>query len=175
MASIISKTQNFTYDTKHRLHFIDITNEIQNFVKKSKVKTGSVVIQTHHTTCGIWVNENEKNLIASENDLGYVSDIQKVLDRFANPKEKYNHDDIRDINNPKGKRNTHLCEINKDGTISECRNGYAHAQNLLIQSSLSLIIKNGKLLLGKWQKVMLVELDNSKKRKFTVLVQGIGK
>lgn len=168
----IAKTKTFSLKTRNRLQFIDITKEVQDFIKSSKIKSGSVVIQTHHTTCGLWINEDEKNLIGPEKALGYASDMQRVLDRFANPSEKYNHDDICDINNPKGKRNTHLCEINPDGTVTECRNGYAHAQNLLIQSSISMIIEKSKLLLGTWQKVMLVELDHARERKYTILVQG---
>lgn len=172
MVELVQKSKTLNYNTKHRLQFINITREVEDFINKSGVTSGIVVIQTHHTTCGLWVNEDEKNLVGSEGELGYDSDMKIVLDKFASPKGKYNHDDVCDIKNPKGKRNTNLCAPNADGTISECRNGFAHAQNMILQSSVSLIIEKKKLLLGKWQRILLVELDHDRERKVTMIAQG---
>ncbi len=165
----ISKTKELEYKTKHRLNFINITKDVEKFIKEAGVKTGSLVIQTHHTTCGVWVNEDEKNLIGANGDL------QKVLDRFASPDENYGHNDIRDAKNPKGKRDTHLCEPDENGVIEECINGHAHAQGMILQSSVSMIVDNGQLVKGKWQEIMLVELDHNRERRVTFLVQGVGK
>jgi|TARA_B100002003_G_C14038071_1_gene500224 secondary thiamine-phosphate synthase enzyme len=162
----ISKIKTFEYKTKKRLDFITITSDIEDFIKESYIKDGLVVIQTHHTTCSIWVNENEKNLI------GENGDIQKVLDKIANPNIEYGHNDIKDSNNPNGKRDTHLCDADSCGVISECKNGHAHAQGMILPCSISLIIKDGKLIRGKWQEILLVELDHDRERKIGVLVQG---
>ena len=172
MDNIIVKTKNLKYKTKYRLHFINITKEVEDFIRKSKVENGTVTIQTHHTTCSIWVNEDEKNLIGAGNSGG---DLKRILDRFANPDEEYGHNDVRDAGNPKGKRNTHLCEPEENGVINECANGHAHAQGMILQSSISLIVENGKLVKGKWQQIMLVELDHDREREITILVQGVGK
>lgn len=48
------------YQTKYRAHFITITNDIQELISKSGIIDGNIVIQTHHTTCGVWINEDEK-------------------------------------------------------------------------------------------------------------------
>ena len=173
MTSLISKTKHLNYSTKHRLHFINITKDVENFIKESKISQGILIIQTHHTTCSLWVNEDEKNLIGSEEELGYPSDLKRILDRFANPDEKYGHNDIMDKKNSKGKRNTHLCEPDENGIINECINGHAHAQGMILQSSISLIVENGKLVKGKWQQVMLVELDHDREREVTFLIQGV--
>ena len=162
------------YQTKHRLEFINITNDVEKFVKFSGVKTGTVTLQTHHTTCGIWINEDEKNLIGPEEKLGYAPDLKRVLDRFASPSEEYHHNDIRDAKNPGGKRHTHLCEPDENGVIKECINGHAHAHNMILQSYATLIIENGKLLRGSWQQILLVELDHDRERKITMLAQGEG-
>lgn len=166
----ISKT--FPYQTHHRLEFINITKDMESFVEGSGVRTGTVTLQTHHTTCGLWVNEDEKNLIGPEESLGYTPDLKRVLDRFAHPGEEYGHNDIRDANNPDGKRNTHLCMPDEDGVIYECVNGHAHAQSMIIPSYLTLIIKDGKLLRGEWQQILLIELDHDRPRLVTVLAQG---
>ena len=142
-------------------------------IEKSGVKRGSILIQTHHTTCGIWVNENEKNLIGPSETLGYESDLRKVLDSFAHPKDEYGHNDINHKENPNGKRNTHLCEPDENGIINECINGHAHAQALMIHPSISIIVENGKILKGRWQEIMLVELDHDREREVSFLVSGI--
>lgn len=160
------------YQTKYRQEFITITDDVNEAIKKSGVKRGFAVIQTHHTTCGIWVNENEKNLIGPSEELGYASDLRKVLDKFAHPGDEYGHNDICHSENKTGKRDTHLCEPDENGMINECVNGHAHAQALLIQPSLSLIVEDGKLLKGGWQEVMLVELDHDRERTVSFLISG---
>ncbi len=160
------------YKTKYRTQFIDITNDVVEIIEKSNIKNGLVVVQTHHTTCGVWINEDEKNLIGPSEEIGYESDLRRVLDNFASPKDNYNHNDICHSQNKEGKRNTHLCEPDENGVIHECVNGHSHAQALLIHPSLSCIVKDGKLLRGRWQKIMLVELDHDRERIVSFLVQG---
>lgn len=171
--NFVSHIDTRVYKTKYRTQFITITKDIEEVVASSGVKRGVVTIQTHHTTCGIWINEDEKNLIGPSEEIGYASDLRKVLDNFANPMHEYGHNDICDINNKNGKRNTHLCEPDENGVIQECVNGHAHAQALMIHPSLSCIVEGGKLLLGRWQQIMLVELDHDRERKISVLVQGV--
>lgn len=160
------------YQTKYRAEFITITNDVESVIKKSGIQRGTVVIQTHHTTCSVWVNENEKNLIGPSEEIGYTSDLRKVLDNFADPSSIYGHNDICHSENTNGKRNTHLCEPDENGIINECINGHAHAQALMVHPSLSLIVEDGKLLRGRWQEVMLVELDHDRERKVSFLVSG---
>jgi len=165
-------TKTLTYQTKHRLEFINITPEVELFVKESGVQTGTLSLQTHHTTCGIWVNEDEPNLIGPSSTLGCIPDLQRVLDRFAHPAETYGHNDIRDVNNPEGKRHTHLCVPDENGVSQECVNGHAHAQGLIIPSYLTLIIERGQVIRGVWQQILLVELDHDRTRTLTMLAQG---
>jgi thiamine phosphate synthase YjbQ (UPF0047 family) len=160
------------YQTRYRTEFITITKDVEDAIEKSGIKSGSVLIQTHHTTCGVWVNENEKNLIGPTEELGYTSDLRKVLDNFASPTLDYGHNDIRDDKNTDGKRNTHLCEPDENGVINECINGHAHAQALMIHPAVSFIVDNGKILKGRWQEIMLVELDHDRERSVSFLVSG---
>ena len=165
--------ENKKYKTRYRTEFITITSDIEEIIKKSGVKRGTITIQTHHTTAGLWVNENEKNLIGPTEEIGYASDLRKVLDNFADPSLDYGHNDIFHVHNKNGKRNTHLCEPDENGVINECINGHAHAQAMILQSSISLIVEGGKLLLGRWQEVMLIELDHDRERTVSFLVSGI--
>ncbi|HLC47415.1 MAG TPA: YjbQ family protein [Candidatus Nanoarchaeia archaeon] len=175
MAEFIAKTKRKSYNTKYRLQFIKITNDIEHFIQESGLLSGSVVIQTNHTTCSLWMNEDEKNLIGPSEEIGYINDLKRVLDRFAGPEEEYHHNDVLDSKNTKGKRDTHLCIADENGVINECMNGHAHAQAMVLQSSLTLIVEDGKLAKGPWQEVLLVELDHDRERTITMLAQGIAK
>ncbi len=166
----ITKTKE--YQTRKRLDFITITDDIKAFVQESGITTGSLTIQSHHTTASVWINENEKNLIGGEDIKHEVPDLQRILDRFAHPNEEYGHNDIADARNPEGKRNTHLCEPDAKGICHECVNGHAHAQGMILQSSITVIIENSKPLLGTWQEIMLIELDHDRKRTLTFCAQG---
>ena len=170
----LAVVKTFTYQTKARLEFLNISSDLENFIEESGVKTGTVTIATHHTTCSLWVNEDEKNLIGPRSVLdGVTPDLHRALDRFADPNEKYGHNDVCDARNPAGRRDTHLCEPDENGLIQECINGHAHAQALMLHASITLIIKDGQWQKGKWQQLLLVELDHDRKRQLTMLAQGI--
>lgn len=154
------------YETKKRLEFRTITSDVRDFVSSSGIENGIVTVQTHHTTACLFINEDEKNLIGPGGDIG------KIMDRFASPDDEWGHNDIKDASNPKGKRDTHLCGFDKDGNAIECINGHSHAQAMLFHPSITLIIKDGTMILGKWQEIMLVELDHNRERKVSIMVQG---
>jgi secondary thiamine-phosphate synthase enzyme len=52
-------------------------------------------------------------------------------------------------------------------------NSDAHVKSSLFGPGLSLLIEDGELLLGQWQKVFLAEWDGPREREIAVLVQEI--
>ncbi len=67
-------------NSKSRVDLIDITGEIE---KKVKIKEGIVVVYTPHTTCGLFINEN---------DSGLKKDILKLLEKLVPQGEGWAHD-----------------------------------------------------------------------------------
>jgi secondary thiamine-phosphate synthase enzyme len=59
-------------------------------------------------------------------------------------------------------------------TPDERLNGYAHCQALLLPTTATLNVADGRLQLGCWQRVFLVELDGPRSREVSVLVMGEG-
>jgi secondary thiamine-phosphate synthase enzyme len=51
-------------------------------------------------------------------------------------------------------------------------NGHAHCRALLLPSSASLNVVDGRLQLGTWQRVFLVELDGPRDREVSLLAFG---
>jgi len=129
--------------------FIDITNEVREILARSGVQEGTVVVFSRHTTAAIVINEDEPLLLR---------DMAHFLERVAPPEGDYRHNDffIRTANM----------------TQDECPNGHSHCQHLLLGASESVPVAGGELLLGRWQRVFLVELDRPREREVVVQVQG---
>jgi secondary thiamine-phosphate synthase enzyme len=135
--------------TERSMEFIDITARIEALAAEGGIDAGLVNVQTVHTTTAIVVNEHEPLLLG---------DFAGLLARAAPRDAHYRHDDleVRTVNLAPGER----------------PNGHAHCRALLLPSSASLNLAEGRLQLGRWQRVFLVELDGPRDREVSVLVLG---
>ncbi len=129
--------------------FIDITDEVLGAVEASEVREGSVTVFSRHTTAAVKINENEPLLL---------EDMARFLERAAPREADYRHNDfvIRTVNM----------------TEDECPNGHSHCQHLLLSASETIPICDGVALLGRWQRVFLIELDRPRSRQVVIQVQG---
>jgi secondary thiamine-phosphate synthase enzyme len=129
--------------------FIDITDRLLQLVAHSRIHTGTVNVQTLHTTTGIVVNEHEPLLLA---------DFEELLSELAPASRTYRHDDVR-------RRTVNL-------TARERVNGHAHCRALCLPTSVTLNVVGGRLQLGTWQRVFFVELDGPQERSITIVLNG---
>ena len=136
-------------ETEERIEFIDLTDRLQRLVARSRVHRGIVNVQALHTTTAIIVNELEPLLL---------DDFSALLERAAPGASSYCHDDVR-------RRTVNL-------TANERVNGHAHCRALLLGSAVSLNVADGRLTLGRWQRVLMVELDGPQPREISVVVLG---
>lgn len=143
------KTQILKFKTAEGPQFMDITDEVKSIVEKSEIEEGVVNVYSQHTTAAIKINENEPLL---------MEDMILFLKKIAPKEANYNHNDFT-------RRTVNMCS-------GECANGHSHCLHLLLPSSESRPIIKGKLNLGLWQRIFLIELDHDRERQ--VLVQVIG-
>jgi secondary thiamine-phosphate synthase enzyme len=136
-------------ETRESLQFIDLTEQFIELVRRSGVRNGFANIQTRHTTTAVMINENEPLLI---------QDMKKVLQRLAPHDGTYHHDNFE-------VRTTNLC-------ADEEKNGHAHCKAMFLKTSESVNIVDGRVQLGRWQRVFFLELDRAKKRTASVMVIG---
>lgn len=129
--------------------FIDITDMVQDEVSRSAVLQGIALVFSRHTTAGIKINENEPEL---------MKDMEAFLRRLSPADAAYCHNnfEVRTVN------------VEED----ECPNGHAHCQQLLLNTSETVPIIDGRLHLGVWQRIFLVELDRPRPREVLVQVMG---
>ena len=134
--------------------FIDITEDVEGCIESSGVTQGIVVVFSKHTTAAVVIQENEPLLL---------EDFRRLLENIASSDEKYRHNDF-DV------RTVHMHE-------GECPNGHSHCQHLVLGSSETIPLAEGKMTLGEWQRVFMVELDGEKAEQVDhreVIVQILG-
>jgi secondary thiamine-phosphate synthase enzyme len=130
----------------------DITDEVNEAVRESGIQNGIACVYSPHTTCCVRVNEFES---------GFLEDFAALLQRLVPTDEYYAHDDW-------GKRTENICE--EDMVTG---NGHSHCMSMLLGSAgESIPITEGALQLGTWQRVLFLELDRERERRWIVQVVG---
>lgn len=125
--------------------FKNITEEVSNHASEWG-KSGLVNIFSQHTSAFITITEDETLLHA---DMRFFLD--KTFPKHKPDNRRYLHD---------------LISIRKDVDMNERINAYSHMRGLFFNTSETVPIENGKLLLGKWQSVFFVELDPVRDRQY---------
>ena len=136
-------------ETQSPLEFVDITDVLSRTVNEVGLVEGLLIVQTRHTTTGLMINEHEPLLLA---------DFEALFERLAPVSAVYAHDDFsrRTVNIAPGER----------------RNGHAHCRAALLGASESVTVSGGRLSLGRWQRVFLVDFDGGQRREISLTLMG---
>jgi secondary thiamine-phosphate synthase enzyme len=130
----------------------DITDEVNEAVAASGISDGIACVYSPHTTCCVRVNEFEQ---------GFMEDFAGLLKRLVPQGSYYAHDDW-------DRRTENICEEDM-----KFGNGHAHCMSMLLGSAgESIPVRDGELLLGTWQRVLFIELDRERDRRWLVQVVG---
>jgi secondary thiamine-phosphate synthase enzyme len=134
--------------TTRSMEFVDLTDQLTALVRQAGLENGLLVVQTRHTTTGLLVNEAEPRLL---------EDLAARLACWAPLDLAYAHDDL-------SRRTVNVLENR------ERRNGHAHCRAAVFRSSETLVVESGRLCLGRWQRVLLVECDGPQRRELVVML-----
>ncbi len=131
--------------TSDRMQLINITDRINDIVRKSGVRDGIVHLQSLHTTTAVFLNEWQDALI---------HDVKTFLDDLVRRENYYRHNDPE---------------------YSDCEreNADSHLRGMVMGQSLCLQVRNSSVLLGTWQSIILAEFDGPRSRSMSVQVSGI--
>jgi secondary thiamine-phosphate synthase enzyme len=137
----------FVVPTRERIDIVDLTDRLREFVRASGVQEGLLSVWALHTTCALFVNENQKALLA---------DVKRVLDQLV----------ARDDN-----------WLHNDPAHSDCDrvNADSHLRAMLLGHSLTLQVSGGDIVLGQWQRTLLAELDGPRERTLRAQIWGIAR
>ena len=98
----------------------------------------------------VFINGSTAAISSIEYEPGLLQDLPAMLEKIAPMYQRYRHDDTW-----------------HDG------NGYAHLRSTLIGPSLTVPVTEGRLLLGTWQQIILIDFDNSPRNR-KVFLQFVG-
>jgi len=131
--------------TQDRVQLINITDRINEIVRKSGIRDGVVHLQSLHTTTAVFLNEWQDALL---------HDVQTFLEQLVGRELPWRH------NSP---------------AYSDCEraNADSHLRGMLLGQTLSLQVRNSTVLLGTWQSIILAEFDGPRSRSMSVQVVGI--
>jgi len=128
--------------------FTDITEEVSKFSKQWG-KSGIVNIFSKHTTFCIWCTENE---ILHKTDVRFFLD--KIAPRWKSPEG--DHQNIKYLHD--------LISLRDEAPSDERINGHSHIRSIFFNSSETIPVEKGKLLIGEWKRVFGIELDPTRSR-----------
>jgi secondary thiamine-phosphate synthase enzyme len=139
---VISETLRLATDK--RLELYDLTERVAEILLRHDVKEGIVLLQSLHTTLAPFVNEWQAALL---------HDVKATLNAVISPEGEYRHSDPQ---------------------YSDCdrHNAHSHLQAALLNHALSLPVKAGRLVLGRFQAIIAAELDGPRDRDLAIQIIG---
>lgn len=143
---IITKKLGFV--TKKEFEIINVTKQVEKIFEDSKIKEGFLNIFSRHTTLAVKINEDEELLL---------KDFNEFMNKLA-PERDYHHDNLK---------------LRKNCMPNEPKNAKGHLRTLILESSQIIPISSGKLLLGRFQNIFLIETSGGREREIVVQVVGI--
>ncbi len=134
----------FQIMTKQRLEFQDITKLVKDVLKRHDIQNGQVLLRSLHTTVALFINEFQDALI---------EDMKAFVSRLVPERGGYRHDDPR---------------------FSDCERGNAdsHLRSAFLNQSVAVPVAGGEILLGRWQSIIMAELDGPRERTLQVHFMG---
>ena len=131
--------------TNDRMQLLNITDRVNELVRKSGVCDGLIHMQSLHTTTAVFINEWQDAL---------VHDVKTFFEQVVDGEQYYRHNDPE---------------------FSDCerRNADSHLRGMLMGQTLCLQVRKGTVLLGTWQKIMFAEFDGPRSRSLSVQISGI--
>ncbi len=131
--------------TNERMQLIDITERVNEIVRKSGIRNGMVHLQSLHTTTAVFINEWQDALL---------HDVRTFLEQLVQRGNDWRHN---------------------DPAYSDCerQNADSHLRGMLMGQTLCLQVRNSAVLLGSWQSIILAEFDGPRTRSMSVQVSGV--
>ena len=128
-----------------RTEVLDITKQIRDIMLGADITEGIMLVNSLHTTCALFVNEFQGAL---------VEHLKAMVDRLVPETPGYRHDDPR---------------------YSDCERGNAtsHLRAALLGRSVAVGITGGELALGRFQSILLAELDGPRPRTIDIQIMGV--
>ena len=154
-------------ESRHRaVSFHDITDQVKEIVKESKVKDGIVVVYSHHTTCSVITQECAFDMSMTGLET-LQQDLVNVFEEWI-PTCRYEGMYLHP-----GKKALDFAESVGEDNFG-CHNTDAHLRSSIIGRNVTIVAVDGEMDLGEFGRIHFIDWDQTRGRTRTVQVMIIG-
>lgn len=125
-----------------RLDFVNITGQVEDCIRESKVKEGLCLVNAMHITASVFINDNESGLHRD-----YAAWLEELAPFNASP-DHYHH--------------------NRTGED----NADAHLKRQVMGREVVVAISDGALDFGPWEQIFYGEFDGRREKRVLVKIIG---
>lgn len=161
MSKFMTHYEEIQLDTNHGMSVYDITPQIEDIVAKSGCKEGTVTVLSKHSTVSVSINEMEGRL---------VDDIRQYFLNLAPPNLPYLHNDLDYRVGPDDWPGGD--EAWREFRRTQPVNTHSHLIAMMLGTSECIPISGGDMKKGKYQSILVVDIDGPKSRGIAVQITG---
>jgi secondary thiamine-phosphate synthase enzyme len=156
----------FTIQSEKRPTFHDVTENVEEILKKSKIKNGIVVVFSQHTTCSVFLQEesHDTNYYGTPNLLQDLVNVFEEIIPTCRTEGQYLHPGPKHIEVAVGLGEHASWGLNTDG----------HLRSMILGRSETIPVVDGNMELGLFGRIYFADFDQVRARERNVRVQIIG-
>jgi secondary thiamine-phosphate synthase enzyme len=158
--------ETFKIQSDRRPTFHDVTDQVQEALKKSRIKDGILVVFSQHTTCSVLVQEasDDTNYWGTELLMQDLVNVFESIIPTCRTEGQYLHPGPKHITAAVGRNELPSWSLNTD----------AHLRSVLMGRSQTIPVIDGQMALGEFGHIYFADFDQVRARERTVGVQIVG-
>lgn len=159
--------ETFPVASGQRISFDDVTEKVQEIVKRSGIRNGLVNVFSQHTSCCVFLQEDSEDMTYNHVPL-LLQDMVNVLEEVI-PKCEYEGQYLHP-----GPIHTENAQRLRDEKSEWLLNTDGHLRSVLLGRSETIPLLEGEMTLGEFGRIYFSDMDQTRPRERTVRVQIVG-
>ncbi len=159
--------ESFSLETGIRVTFTDVTDRVKEIAERSGIKNGLVTVYSQHTSCCVFIQEDSEDVTYQGVPL-VLQDMINALSKII-PTCEYEGQYLH----PGRIHTEHAMEWRNEEPLW-LLNTDAHLRSVLLGRSETVPVIDGEMILGEFGRIYFSDMDQTRKRTRTVLVQIMG-
>jgi secondary thiamine-phosphate synthase enzyme len=158
--------ESFQIQSDRRPTFHDVTEQVQEALKKSGIRDGILLAFSQHTTCSVLIQEASDDVNYWGTEL-LMQDLVNVLESIiptCRTEGQYLHPGPKHIQAAAGRDELPSWSLNTD----------AHLRSVIMGRSQSIPVIDGAMMLGEFGRIYFADFDQVRAGERTVRVQIVG-
>lgn len=163
MGDFVSKYEELSVATDHGFSLKDITSEVEDIIAKEGLQEGVVTVISKHSTVSVCINEFEPR---------FVDDVRQFFLKLAPPHYPYLHNDVAYRVGPDDWPGGD--EAWREFRRTQPVNAHSHLVAMMLGTTESIPISKGAMQKGKYQNIMVADIDGNPPKCRSIGVQLMG-